>query len=72
LGAGQDVANTVDAFFDTVDFVGALNDSDDWREGWAFGYGGGEVTAPPAVAGCPSGTTSISPVDGSTTTCEVS
>lgn len=71
LGAGQDVANTVDAFFDTVDFVGALNDSDDWREGWAFGYGGGEITAPPIVAGCPSGTTSISPVDGSTTTCEL-
>ena len=72
LGAGQDVANTVDgSFFESVDFVGALNDSDDWRQGWAFGYGGGEVTAPPAVAGCPSGTTSISPVDGSTTTCEL-
>ncbi|MDQ9090064.1 hypothetical protein RC083_00515 [Pseudoalteromonas haloplanktis] len=72
LGAGQDVANTVDgSFFETVDFVGALNDSDDWRQGWAFGYGGGEISAPPAVAGCPTGTTSISPVDGSTTTCEL-
>jgi hypothetical protein len=72
LGAGQDVANTVDAFFDTVDFIGALNDSDDWRQGWAFGYGGGEVTAPAAVAGCPAGTTSISPADNVTTTCEIS
>ncbi|KAA1151024.1 hypothetical protein [Pseudoalteromonas fuliginea] len=72
LGAGQDVANTVDAFFDTVDFAGALNDSDDWREGWAFGYGGGIVTAPEAVAGCPTGTASISPGDGTTTTCEIS
>ena len=72
LGAGQDVANTVDAFFETVDFVGALNDTDDWREGWAFGFGGGEVSAPVEVAGCPAGTSSIAPADGSTTTCEIS
>ncbi len=72
LGTGQDVNNTVDAFFDSVDFVGALNGQDDWREGWAFGYGGGEVTAPAAVAGCPSGTQSITPIDGATTTCELS
>lgn len=72
LGNGQDVSNTVGAFFDSVDYIGALNGQDDWRAGWAFGFGGGEVTAPPAVAGCPTGTQAISPADGTTTTCEVS
>ena len=72
LGNGQDVANTVGSFFDSVDFIGALDGSNDWREGWAFGFGGGEVTAPAAVAGCPAGTQSISPIDGATTTCEIS
>jgi len=72
LGAGQDVANTQGAFFDSVDFIGAVNNTDDWRQGWAFGFGGGEVTAHVEVQGCPTGTTAITPVDGSTTTCEIS
>ena len=71
-GAGQDVATTVDAFFDTTDYVGAFNGSSDWRQGWAFGFGGGIVTSAPAAEGCPSGTTAISPADGTTTTCEIS
>ncbi|WP_440874489.1 hypothetical protein [Thalassotalea sp. PLHSN55] len=70
--AGQDVANTQDAFFDSVDYIGAFDGSTDWRDGWAFGFGGGEVTASAEEEGCPTGTTSISPVDGSTTTCEIS
>ena len=70
-GAGQDVANTQGAFFDSVDYIGAFDGSNDWRQGWAFGFGGGVVTAQPAVQGCPTGTTAISPADGSTTTCEI-
>lgn len=71
LEAGQDVNNTVDSFFDSVNYIGAFDGQNDWREGWAFGYGGGEVTAPAEVAGCPAGTQSITPIDGSTTTCEI-
>lgn len=69
LGAGQDVANTVDNFFDSVDYIGAFSADEDWRDGWAFGFGGGTVTAPVVTVGCPTGTTSVSPADGSTTTC---
>jgi hypothetical protein len=70
--AGQDVATTQDAWFDSVDYIGALDGTTDWREGWAFGFGGGIVTAEVEVEGCPTGTTSITPADGVTTTCEIS
>ncbi|MDO6487484.1 hypothetical protein Q4503_07210 [Colwellia sp. 6_MG-2023] len=71
--AGQDVANTQNAFFDTTDYVGALNGTDDWRQGWAFGFGGGVVTATAEseAEGCPTGTTPITPIDGVTTTCQL-
>ncbi|SET45524.1 hypothetical protein [Thalassotalea agarivorans] len=69
--AGQDVSN-VDSFFDATDYVGAFDGQNDWREGWAFGFGGGVVTASATVEGCPVGTSSITPVDGVTTTCEIS
>ncbi|OUS25360.1 hypothetical protein A9Q98_12355 [Thalassotalea sp. 42_200_T64] len=72
LGAGQDASNTLDSFFDSTSHIGAFDGSNDWRQGWAFGFGGGEVTAAAEVQGCPTGTTSITPVDGSTTTCEIS
>lgn len=71
-GAGQDVANTQDAFFDSVDHIGAFDGTTDWREGWAFGFGGGVVTAQAETQGCPTGTAAISSFDGSTTTCEIS
>lgn len=70
LGAGQNVANTVDGWFDETDFVGALDGQTDWRDGWAFGFGGGEVTAGGSeapVAGCPAGTEAISAIAGQTT-----
>jgi len=70
--AGQNVANTQDSFFDSVSYIGAFDGSNDWRQGWAFGFGGGVVTAAAEVQGCPSGTTAISSVNGSTTTCEIS
>jgi hypothetical protein len=71
-GAGQDVSSTQDAFFDSVDYVGALDGSNDWRQGWAFGYGGGVVTAAAETEGCPTGTSAISSADGVTTTCQIS
>ena len=70
LGSGQDVAS-VDTWFDTTDYQGAFDGATDWRSGWAFGFGGGEITAPAEVEGCPTGTTAIAPVAG-TTTCEIS
>jgi hypothetical protein len=72
LSAGADPA-TVDSFFETNNFVGAVGTSaDDWRQGWAFGFGGGEVGVVTSVSGCPAGTTNIAMVDGQTNTCQVS
>ena len=70
-GAGQDVANTQNAYFDSVDYIGAFDGSNDWRQGWAFGFGGGVVTAQAEIDGCPTGTASITPADGVTTTCQI-
>lgn len=70
LGAGQDVS-AVDTWFDATDYQGAFDGSSDWREGWAFGFGGGVITEPPEAEGCPTGTAAIAPVNGQTT-CEVS
>jgi hypothetical protein len=64
--AVTDVANI--GMLETTTFVGALDEADDWREGWAFGFGGGVSS----VAGCPAGTAKIDSADGSTTTCELS
>jgi hypothetical protein len=72
LTAGGDPA-VVDGFFDTNTFVGAVGTSaNDWRQGWAFGFGGGEVGVVTSVSGCPAGTTTIAMVDGQTNTCQVS
>ena len=70
LGAGQDVS-AVDTWFDVTDYQGAFDGSSDWREGWAFGFGGGVITAPAEEEGCPTGTSAIAPVNGQTT-CEIS
>jgi hypothetical protein len=72
LTAGGDPA-VVDGFFDTNNFVGAVGTTEnDWRQGWAFGFGGGEVGVVASVSGCPAGTTTIAMVDGQTNTCQVS
>ncbi|MGB3726629.1 MAG: hypothetical protein WA981_12740 [Glaciecola sp.] len=68
--AGTNPAN-IDAFFETNTFVGAVGDTD-WRQGWAFGFGGGQIEVVSSASGCPSGTTTIASVDGTTNTCEVS
>lgn len=41
LGAGSDVTD-VDTFFELTNYIGAFG-TDDWRHGWAYGFGGGEV-----------------------------
>ena len=33
LGAGAD-PSTVDSFFDSVDYIGAMDQSTDWTAGW--------------------------------------
>ena len=70
LGSGQDVS-AVDTWFDVTNYQGAFDDVSDWREGWAFGFGGGVITEPTIAEGCPTGTSAISPVNGKTT-CEIS
>lgn len=62
---------SLDTYFDTNAFVGAIG-ADDWRQGWAFGFGGGEVGVVTAASGCPAGTTTIPAVDGNTNTCQLS
>jgi len=40
LGAGDDVS-LVDSFFDSVDYIGAFDGTNDWTEGWTVGVKGG-------------------------------
>ncbi len=70
LSAGSNPSN-LDSFFDPNSFVGAVG-ADDWRDGWAFGFGGGAIEVVQSASGCPAGTTTIPTVDGGTNTCEVS
>ena len=70
LTSGGNPAN-LDNFFDTNSFVGAVG-AEDWRQGWAFGFGGGEVAVVASTSGCPASTTAIASVDGMTPSCEVS
>lgn len=64
--------STIDGFFDATDYVGAVTAAADWRQGWAFGFGGGMVQVATSQSGCPAGTTTIAAADGVTNTCEVS
>ena len=64
-------ASTLDGFFAENSFVGAVG-ATDWRQGWAFGFGGGQVAVAASQSGCPAGTTTIASVDGETNTCQVS
>lgn len=70
LTAGTNPAN-IDTFFEANTFVGAVGETD-WRQGWAYGFGGGSVQVVQSASGCPSGTTTITAVDGNTNTCEIS
>ncbi|MGO4891797.1 hypothetical protein [Flavobacterium sp. W21_SRS_FM6] len=72
LLTGAADASAVDTFFDATDYIGAVKSGSDWRDGWAFGFGGGDIKVVQSTSGCPSGTISIAEADGTTTTCEVS
>jgi hypothetical protein len=62
---------TLDGFFEATDFVGAVGTSD-WRDGWAFGFGGGTIDVQTSASGCPEGTTAVAEVVGNETTCQLS
>ncbi|RTE85540.1 MULTISPECIES: hypothetical protein [Gammaproteobacteria] len=59
LGAGVNVANQVDNWFDEVDYIGAFDGTTDWTEGWTYGLHN-TVDA----MSCPSGTTQIQSITG--------
>ncbi len=65
LGKGYDVANNVDSFFDSVDYVGAFDGSDDWTKGWTYGIH-------KTVSSCPDGTTQVNDIVDGQLTCAVS
>ncbi|MEP4888459.1 MAG: hypothetical protein ABJV04_00405 [Aliiglaciecola sp.] len=71
LEGAADVSE-IDGFFDATTFVGAVTSEDDWRQGWAFGFGGGTVKVTQTASGCPAGTTTVAAADGVTNTCELS
>ncbi len=65
--AAVSTANVSD-FFDEVDFIGAIKDEDhDWTMGWTVGNPTSQ-----ADFACPTGTTSVTAIDGATETCEIS
>lgn len=70
LGAGYDVT-AVDTALEANDFIGAVGETD-WRQGWAFGFGGGTIQVVESASGCPTGTSNIASIDGTTTTCSLS
>lgn len=72
LLTGATDVSAVDGFFEATDFIGAVKSGSDWRQGWAFGFGGGEVAVVTSQSGCPASTTTIASGDGTTTTCQVS
>lgn len=54
-------------FFEQADFIGAVqSDADDWTMGWTVG-----MPSASAAFGCPSSTTELAALDGTTTTCEL-
>jgi hypothetical protein len=57
LGAGLNVANEIDPWFDEVDYIGAFNADDDWTEGWTYALHNDF-----SAASCPAGTTPVESV----------
>lgn len=65
LGAGKNVANDVDGFFDSVDYIGAFDGTNDWTLGWTYGIH-------KSVSSCPTGTTEVAEVSAGQLTCALS
>lgn len=59
LGAGVNVANEVDGWFDEVDYIGAFDGVTDWTEGWTYALHN-EVDA----MSCPAGTSQVQSISG--------
>lgn len=58
IGGGYDVANNVDSWFQTVNYIGAFDGTNDWTLGWTHGI----HDEAPALANCPAGTTQVASV----------
>lgn len=65
LGMGKNVANEVDGFFDSVDYIGAFDGQNDWTQGWTYGLHD-------TVTSCPTGTTEVAEVSAGQLTCALS
>lgn len=59
LGNGYNVANNVDPWFDTVDYIGAFNGTTDWTVGWTVG-----IHPEDDLAACPAGTSEVNSLSG--------
>jgi hypothetical protein len=59
LGNGYNVANNVDSWFDTVDYIGAFDGETDWTQGWTVG-----IHPEDDLAACPAGTTEVNSLSG--------
>lgn len=57
LGAGLNVANEVDSWFDAVDYMGAFDGENDWTLNWTYGLHN-DVSA----LNCPAGTTQVTSI----------
>lgn len=59
LANGYNVANNVDPWFDTVDYIGAFDGTTDWTVGWTVG-----IHPEDDLAACPSGTSEVNSLSG--------
>ncbi|WP_445428571.1 hypothetical protein [Alishewanella sp. HL-SH05] len=59
LGNGYNVANNVDPWFDTVNYIGAFDGMNDWTTGWTIG-----LHPDDDLAACPAGTTAVNSLTG--------
>lgn len=65
LAAGLNVANEVDTWFDSVDYIGAFDGDTDWTEGWTYALHNNN-----SAISCPAGTTQVDTID-ELLTCEL-
>ncbi len=59
LGAGRNVANDIDPWFDEVDYIGAFDGENDWTMGWTYGLHN-DATA--QLTYCPENTVEVTSV----------
>ena len=59
MGNGYNVANNVDSWFDSVDYIGAFDGTTDWTVGWTTG-----IHPEDDLAACPAGTSEVNSLSG--------